>query len=46
MFVEVNGVKLFYEKKGEGRPLIMIHGNSEDHTIFLEASEEIGRAHV
>ncbi|MBQ6335014.1 MAG: alpha/beta hydrolase [Erysipelotrichaceae bacterium] len=39
MFVEVNGVKLFYEKKGEGRPLIMIHGNSEDHTIFLEASE-------
>ena len=39
MFIDVNGVKLFYEVKGEGRPLIMIHGNSEDHTIFDVASD-------
>ena len=37
MIAEVNGVKLFYEKSGEGRPLVMVHGNGEDHTIFDEA---------
>ncbi|MBO4358341.1 MAG: alpha/beta hydrolase, partial [Erysipelotrichaceae bacterium] len=39
MFAEVNGVQLFYEVKGSGRPLLMVHGNSEDHTIFEEAGE-------
>ena len=39
MFIDVNNAQLFYETKGSGRPLIMIHGNSEDHTIFEEASE-------
>ena len=37
MIAEVNGIKLFYEKSGEGRPLVMVHGNGEDHTIFDEA---------
>lgn len=31
MFITVNGIKLFYEKTGRGRPVILIHGNSEDH---------------
>jgi len=39
MFIKVNNINLFYEVKGEGQPLIMVHGNSEDHSIFLEASE-------
>ena len=39
MFVKVNGVDLYYEVKGEGQPLIMVHGNSEDHTIFDVASD-------
>ena len=39
MLIGVNGIQLFYEKTGEGRPLIMVHGNSEDHTIFDEAVE-------
>ena len=39
MFVKVNDVDLYYEKIGTGRPLIMVHGNSEDHTIFNEAAE-------
>ena len=39
MLIGVNGIELFYEKTGEGRPLIMVHGNSEDHTIFDEAVE-------
>ena len=37
MFLEVNGVKLYYEKHGEGRPLILLHGNGEDHSIFEQS---------
>ena len=39
MYIGVNGIQLYYEKTGHGRPLIMVHGNSEDHTIFKEAVE-------
>ena len=39
MIIEVNGISLFYEKTGEGRPLMMVHGNGEDHTIFSESIE-------
>ena len=37
MLIGVNGIELYYEKTGQGRPLIMVHGNGEDHTIFDEA---------
>ena len=37
LIAKVNGVELYYEKQGSGRPLLMIHGNGEDHTIFREA---------
>ncbi len=39
MLLHVNGVDLYYEKTGEGRPLVMVHGNGEDHSIFQEAVE-------
>ena len=39
MIVNVNGIDLFYEKTGTGRPLMMVHGNGEDHSIFDEAVE-------
>ena len=39
MIQHVNGIDLFYEVKGTGDPLLMVHGNSEDHTIFDEAAE-------
>lgn len=39
MIIHVNGMDIFYEKTGSGRPLVMVHGNSEDHTIFNEAAE-------
>ena len=41
MIAEVNGIRLFYEKTGQGRPLVMVHGNGEDHTIFDEAVREL-----
>ena len=37
MFITVNGIDIYYEKTGEGRPLLMVHGNGEDHTIFDKA---------
>lgn len=39
MIIKVNDIELYYEVKGKGEPLIMVHGNSEDHTIFDTASE-------
>ena len=37
MIAKVNGVELYYEKTGQGRPLLLVHGNGEDHSIFNEA---------
>lgn len=39
MIIQANGIELYYEKTGEGRPLVMVHGNGEDHTIFDKAAE-------
>ena len=41
MIAEVNGIRQFYEKSGAGRPLVMVHGNGEDHTIFDEAVRKL-----
>ena len=43
MIAKVNGVELYYEKSGAGRPLLMVHGNGEDHSIFNEAVKELKR---
>lgn len=37
MWIDVNGIRMYYEVYGSGRPLIMVHGNSEDHNIFYDA---------
>ncbi len=34
MQIEVNGVNLYYEEYGQGSPIILLHGNHEDLTIF------------
>lgn len=36
-YIKVNNINLFYTCTGSGAPLIMLHGNGEDHTIFDEA---------
>ncbi|MBR4226733.1 MAG: alpha/beta hydrolase [Candidatus Methanomethylophilaceae archaeon] len=41
MFAEVNGVRIHYESAGEGRPLVLLHGNGEDMSIFDVAVEEL-----
>lgn len=32
-------IELFYEEKGSGEPLILLHGNGEDHTIFCKIAD-------
>ena len=39
MYITVNGVKLYYEVTGAGRPLVMVHCNSMDHKIFRTAAK-------
>lgn len=41
MKIEVNGTTLFYKKVGTGSPLILLHGNGEDHHIFDSLSEKL-----
>lgn len=36
MNIQIENINLFYEKTGSGTPLILLHGNGEDHTIFSE----------
>ena len=37
---EVNGLRLHYAVAGEGRPVLLVHGNAEDHNLF---DAEIGQ---
>lgn len=41
MKVTVNGVEIFYKKTGQGHPLVLLHGNGLDHTIFDELTEKL-----
>lgn len=34
MFQTVNGISLYVEQTGSGPPLLLLHGNGEDHHIF------------
>jgi len=34
MTIKVNGVELYYKISGQGPPVLLLHGNGEDHTIF------------
>jgi len=37
MTIHVNGIDLYYEKTGQGPPLILLHGNGESGKIFRRA---------
>src|SRR4051812_8416430 len=34
-YCSVNGIKIYYEVLGEGRPLLLIHANPFDHRLWL-----------
>lgn len=35
MRIFVNNVNLYYETYGDGQPIILLHGNSENHKIIV-----------
>lgn len=39
--VAVNGVVLHYAIAGEGTPVVLIHGNGEDHNIFSTETDQL-----
>ena len=41
MKLKVNGIELYYEKYGKGKPIILIHGNQESHEIFDKLIEKL-----
>jgi len=46
MYIKVNQVNLYYEVIGKGKPLIMIHGNGEDHEIFYELAKSLEKQYT
>ena len=41
MHIDVNGISIFYETRGSGSPLILLHGNGEDHHIFDKLADRL-----
>ena len=41
MKVHVNGIDIHYEMDGEGPPILLLHGNGEDHHIFDRLVEDL-----
>ncbi|MFT4106520.1 MAG: alpha/beta hydrolase [Lacrimispora sp.] len=43
MYIEVNGIRMFYRVSGNGPAIVLVHGNGEDHRIFHETAELLER---
>ena len=46
MYIQLNSQIICYEKTGEGTPVILIHGNMEEHHIFDELVEAMQNQHT
>ena len=46
MYIQLNGQVIYYEKTGEGSPIILAHGNGETHKIFDILIPELSRKHT
>jgi len=46
MYIHINRQILFYEKTGDGQPLLLLHGNGEDHTIFDVLAPLLAQTHA
>ena len=45
MVCSVNGVELYYEVSGRGRPILLVHGNGESHEIFDVVTRDLSKTH-
>ena len=39
--LKINDIVIYYQKSGSGKPVILVHGNGEDHTIFKTEMEQL-----
>ena len=39
--IEVNGVSLYYAVAGEGKPVVLVHGNGGSHTAFTVEMQQL-----
>lgn len=46
MYIQLNGQVIYYEKTGEGSPVILMHGNGETHKIFDALIPKLSRQHT
>lgn len=46
MNIAANGISIYYEVSGAGAPLLLLHGNGEDHTIFDRAVKALSAAYT
>lgn len=42
-FKTSDGINLFYEVSGQGKPVVLVHGWSQDHTAFAQQVEELSK---
>ncbi|KAF2075030.1 hypothetical protein CYY_003682 [Polysphondylium violaceum] len=43
MDININNIDIHYKRSGEGRPLILLHGNGEDHHIFDALGDKLSQ---
>ena len=46
MYIQLNGQIIYYEKTGEGSPVILVHGNGETHKIFDALIPSLSKRHT
>lgn len=46
MYIQLNGQIIYYEKTGEGSPVILAHGNGESCKIFDALIPELSKTHT
>lgn len=46
MYIQLNGQIIYYEKSGEGAPVILVHGNGETHKIFDALISKLSQKHT
>lgn len=46
MKITVNNISIFYEKSGNGTPVVLLHGNSETHHIFDTIVPKLAEKHT
>ncbi|WP_312392867.1 alpha/beta hydrolase [Chryseobacterium sp.] len=42
-YADVNGIKMYYETYGEGEPLLMLHGNGQSISAFMNQVEDFSK---